>query len=110
MASSPPHQRTTMLRIGRQQTVQNRGAATRQSYDEQRLPDFLARDVGILLPVPFHQQARTQYLQKVDPERDSSNQVEACLPLTGLEQARQRFKKNAFAKIVQTAASLCSFD
>ena len=85
-------------------------SAARQSYDKERFADFLVCDVGVKLPVPLHLQARAQCLQDIGPESDFSDQVQPCLALAGLEQARKRFKKVAFAEIIEAAASLCGLD
>src|SRR5215469_7698316 len=37
-----PHQRTSMHRVRREQTMQHAGAAARQPYDKNRFADFLA--------------------------------------------------------------------
>ena len=81
-----------MLRIRGEQTMQQGRTTARQPYDKERFADFLLCDVGIKLPVPLHLQARAQRLQD------------------RLEQARKRFKKVAFAEVIEAAASLCGLD
>ena len=99
-----------MLRIRGEESMQHTGTTARQPYDEKRLADFLARNVWIKLPVPFHLQTRAQRLQNVDLQSNFSNQVEPRLVLAGFEQEQQRFKKLALAKIIEAAASFCSLD
>src|SRR5262249_5912463 len=77
-----PHQRTSMLRVHREQTMQHAGAAARQPYDKKRVADFLAGYLWIKLPVPLHLEARTQGLQNVGSQCNFSDQVELCLVLT----------------------------
>ena len=96
--------------VGSEQIMQQGSTAARQPYDKERRADFLACDVGIELPVPLHQQTRAQRLQNIRSKGDLSDKIKPCLALTGLEQARERFKKVALAEIIKTAASLGSLD
>jgi hypothetical protein len=45
-----------MLRIGSQQGMQEGSAASRQTDDKERFSDFLPRNAGIKLPIPFQKQ------------------------------------------------------
>jgi hypothetical protein len=47
-----------MFRVRSQQAMQHAGAAARQAYDKERLVDFLACNVWVELPVPFHLETR----------------------------------------------------
>src|SRR5262249_7868978 len=105
-----PHQRSSMLRVRGEESMQHTGTTARQPYDEKRLADFPVGKVWIKLPVPFHLQTRAQRLYNVDLQSNFSDQVKPGLILAGLEQARQRFKKLALTKIIEAAASLCSLD
>ena len=99
-----------MLRIRGEQAMQKSGTTARQSYDKERFADFLVCDVGIKLTVPLHLQARTQRLQHIGSESDFSDQIQPCLTVARLEQARQPLKKLTFAEIIKAAASLCGLD
>ena len=70
-----------MFRVCSEQPMQHAGAATGQAYDKQGLADFLARNIWIELPVPFHLQTRTQCLQNISFQSNFSDQVELCLIL-----------------------------
>src|SRR5712691_3204902 len=83
-----PHEWTSMLRVRGEQAMQHWGTTARQPDDKERFADFLARDLGIKLPVPFHLQTRAQRLQNIDLQGDFPDQVEPCLALAGFKQAR----------------------
>ena len=51
-----PGERNSMLRIGSEQGVQKSGAAPRQTHNKKRFADFLSRNAGIKLSVPFQKQ------------------------------------------------------
>ena len=55
-----PSERNSMLRVGSEQGVQECGAAAWQANDKKWFADFLQRNAGIKLSIPFHQQTRTQ--------------------------------------------------
>jgi hypothetical protein len=74
-----------MLRIGREQGVQEGGAAPRQTDDKERFADFLPRNAGIKLAIPFHKQTRAQYAQEIGAQSNSSDHVKPRLALTGFE-------------------------
>jgi hypothetical protein len=99
-----------MLRVRGEQAMQESGTTARQSYDKERFADFLVCDVGIKLTVPLHLQARAQRLQHIGPEGDFSDQIQPCLTVARLEQARKAFKKLAFTEIFEAATSLCARD
>ena len=99
-----------MLRIRGEESMQHTGTTARQPYDEKRLADFLARSVWIKLPVPFHLQTRAQRFQNIELQGNFSDQVEPRLVLAGFDQAQQRFKKVALAKVIEAAASFCSLN
>ena len=70
-----------MLRVCGEQAMQQAGAAARQPHDKKRFADFLACNVWIQLPVPFHFQTRAQNLQNIGLQSNFSDQVEPCLVL-----------------------------
>ena len=70
-----------MFRVCCQQSMQHAGAATGQAYDEQRLANFLLRDVGIELPVPFYLQTCAQCLHNIRFKSNLSDEIEPCLVL-----------------------------
>jgi hypothetical protein len=43
-----------MFRISSEQSVQERGTAAGQANDKEWFADFLPRNAGIKLPIPFH--------------------------------------------------------
>src|SRR4029453_848151 len=51
-----PGKRNSVLRIGREQRVQESGAAPGKTDDKQRFADFLPRNAGIKLTIPFQKQ------------------------------------------------------
>src|SRR5215471_178741 len=105
-----PHQRSSMFRVRGEESVQHAGAAARQPDNKQRLADLLARNVWVKLPVPLHFQTRTQCLQNIDLQSNFPDQIKPCLVPAGIKQTRQRFKKLALTKIIESAASFGSPD
>ena len=71
-----------MCRICRKEPMQHAGATTRQTYDKERIANFLACNIWVELPVPFHLQTHAQRLQNIGLQRNFSDQVEPCLILT----------------------------
>ena len=68
-----------MFRVCCKQPMQHAGAAAGQAYDKEGLADFLARNIWVKLPVPFHLQTRAQSLQNIGLQSNFSDQVELCL-------------------------------
>ena len=99
-----------MFRVRSKQSVQERRAAAGQPHDKKRVADFLSHDAGIKLPVPLHEQTRTQCAYEIAPECDLSDQVKSGLTVAGLEQPRERINKIAFSKIIETTATLRRID
>jgi hypothetical protein len=70
----------------------------------------LPRNCRIQLSIPFHEQTRTQGAQQIAPKSDFSDQVQASLVVTRLEQARESFEKIAFSKVLEITAALRCVD
>ena len=70
-----------MFRVCGEQAMQHAGAAAGQAYDKEGFADFLARNIWVELPVPFHLQTRAQSLQNIGLQSNFSDQVKPCLVL-----------------------------
>ena len=99
-----------MFRVRGEESVQHAGAAARQPDNKQRFADFLVRNVWVKMAVSLHFETRAQRRQNIDLQRNFSDQIKPCLISAGIKQARQRFKKLAFTKIIESTASLGSPD
>ena len=70
-----------MFRVCSEQAMQHTGATARQADDKEGFASFLARNIWVELPVPFHLKTRAQGVQNIGFQSNFSDQVELCFVL-----------------------------
>jgi hypothetical protein len=86
--------------------MQQRRPAARQADNEQRLANFLLRDLRIKLPIARQQKSIAQNPNDVATQRHSPDDIQASIALTRFQQARERLDEFVSAKIIEPAATV----